>query len=112
MKKTTRRASLALVLTLLLGPALAETPAKLEPIPEPGPAATASTDEAPEITIRNRGKDKVEEYRMHGKLYMIKIIPRVGKPYYLVDNYGDGHFIRRDGFDRGLVVPTWTLKTW
>lgn len=107
---TSQRILMSFVWCLWVGCALAETPPKLEPIPEPGPAASA--DDAPEITIRNRGKDKIEEYRMHGKLYMIKVTPRIGKPYYLVDLQGDGRFIRRDGFERGLVVPTWTLNTW
>jgi len=105
--------SFAVALLLLARTGLADTPPKLEPIPEPGPAVIgADADMEPEITIRNRGKEKVEEYRMHGKLYMIKITPRIGRPYYLIDNEGQGRFIRRDGMDRGLVVPTWILKTW
>lgn len=100
-----------------LRPALAEEwPKDLQPIPDPDATNTtapaASVDQEPEITIRNRGKDKVEEYRRNGRLYMIKITPRIGRPYYLVDPTGDGHFVRREGFDKGLVVPSWVLKTW
>lgn len=67
--------------------AAAEAPT-LEPIAEPGPAAIANTDEAPEITIRKRGRDRVEEYRMRGQLYMVKVTPRIGKPTNLVHTRG------------------------
>jgi hypothetical protein len=106
------RASLAMVLLGAGAQAAAAESPTLEPIAEPGPAAIANTDEAPEITIRKRGRDRVEEYRMRGQLYMVKVTPRIGKPYYLVDPRGDGRFVRRDSFDTGLIVPTWVLKTW
>lgn len=110
MKTILMRASVALALlgaSGLVRPA--ETPV-LEPLAEPGPAAMAG--EQPEITIRKRGRDRVEEYRLHGQLYMIKVTPRVGKPYYLVDPHGDGRFVRHDSFDKRMAVPTWVLKTW
>jgi len=34
---------------------------------------------APEITITERGETTVEEYRINGQLYMIKIIPKIIK---------------------------------
>lgn len=104
------RASLSLALLATAGQVCpAETP-DLVPIAEPGPAAMA--DEVPEITIRKRGRDRIEEYRLRGQLYMIKVTPRIGKPYYLIDPRGDGRFVRRDAFDQGLIVPSWVLKSW
>lgn len=103
---------------LLLRPVWAEDPPKdLEPIPDPDANAPAVTppsnpDDEPEVTIRKRGTDKIEEYRRHGRLYMIKVTPRIGAPYYLIDPNGDGHFVRREGFDKGLVVPNWVIKSW
>jgi len=107
------RASLVLPLILLGGILQAEVPPppKLEPVPDVAPAVS-DQDLEPEITIRNRGKDKVEEYRKNGRLYMVKVTPSVGRPYYLIDYQGHGSFVRRDSFDKGLVVPTWVLKTW
>ncbi len=36
---------------------------------------------------------------------MIKIIPKVGKPYYLVDDRGDGKFSRQESLDSGVRPP-------
>ncbi|MEJ5211699.1 MAG: DUF2782 domain-containing protein, partial [Burkholderiales bacterium] len=60
-------------------------------------------------TIRQRGEDVVEEFRIGGKLYMMKITPKYGKPYYLVDDKGDGSFIRMDNLDSGTRVPRWVI---
>jgi hypothetical protein len=40
---------------------------------------------------------------------MIKITPKHGKPYYLIDDRGDGKFARQEGLDSGLRVPTWVI---
>jgi hypothetical protein len=51
----------------------------------------------PEIRIRTEGDTTVEEYSRDGRVYMIKVTPRLGPPYYLIDNTGDGRFMRHDG---------------
>ncbi len=71
----------------------------------------AETDTAPEVTITQQSDTVVEEYRLHGRLYMIKITPKYGAPYYLIDERGDGKFARQDNLDSGLRVPQWTIKT-
>jgi len=43
---------------------------------------------------------------------MIKVTPKVGKPYYLVDHKGDGVFSRADDNERSLSVPMWLIKSW
>jgi hypothetical protein len=65
----------------------------------------------PQVTIIKRGEDKVEEYRMNGKLYMLKVTPPHGVPYYLIDNAGDGAWMRQDSLDSGLRVPMWVIGT-
>lgn len=89
-------------------------PAKLQPVPEPPPPPVGMTDDAaaPEVTIVKRGDDKVEEYRLNGKLYMQKVTPAHGASYYLVDDRGDGSWRRLDAADSGLRVPQWVIKTW
>lgn len=104
-----------IVLTLLAAlPAFAqEPPPRLEPIPEPPPPPPGMADTAePEVTITTRGEDKVEEYRINGRLYMIKVTPKVGAPYYLVDHKGDGVFSPAEASERGLSVPMWLIKSW
>jgi len=64
----------------------------------------------PQVTIRREADQEVAEYRMNGKLYMIRITPKNGKPYTLVDPKGDGAFVRHDNtLSPNLVVPQWTL---
>lgn len=78
--------------------------------PPPPPALNA--DEAPDepqVTIIQEAEQTTEEYRMGGKLYMIKVTPKKGKPYYLVDDKGDGKFSRLEGLDSGVRPPRWII---
>jgi hypothetical protein len=42
---------------------------------------------------------------------MIKITPKVGKPYYLVDDRGDGKFARQESLDSGFRPPRWVIHS-
>ena len=64
------------------------------------------------IRIVRKGEDTVEEYRVNGQLYMIKVTPPHGVPYYLYDDVGNGDFTRRDAQDAGVRVPKWVIKRW
>ena len=55
----------------------------------------------------------VEEYRVNNNLYMIKVTPSVGAPYYLVDEDGSGDMAWNRGasqFEEN--VPQWALFSW
>jgi len=90
----------------------AEQPQDLQPVPPPPSldAKDESPDAEPQVTITKQSGQTVEEYRVGGKLYMIKISPKHGKPYYLVDDRGDGKFARQESLDSGVRVPRWVLK--
>ncbi|TCS71287.1 uncharacterized protein DUF2782 [Sulfuritortus calidifontis] len=95
---------------LAAAPAFAAEPPKLSPVPDiPPPPGMVDTAPAPDITITQRGEDKVEEYRIKGQLYMIKVTPSHGKPYYLVDPKGNGQMVRYDDLAPNLMVPMWML---
>jgi uncharacterized protein DUF2782 len=104
---------------LLLGvalPAAAQQskPPVLQPVPEPPPPPPGfELDPAvePQVTILKRGTDTVEEYRIGGKLYMIKVTPAKGKPYYMIDHRGDGNFARQDSYDTRTRPPMWVIHT-
>lgn len=82
------------------------------PAPAAAPPADAPVEE-PEVTIIQRDTDVIEEYRLQGRLYMIKITPRHGVPYYLVDTDGDGNLeTRRNEISENLLIPNWTLFRW
>jgi len=84
-------------------------PSKGEAPPPPPMAADDGAGE-PQVTITKQTDQTVEEYRIGGRLYMIKITPKVGAPYYLVDDRGDGKFARQESLDSGFRVPRWTIK--
>jgi hypothetical protein len=73
----------------------------------------AEPDDEPEITISRSQSEIIEEYRANGRLYMIKITPKKGFSYFLVDTDGDGSLdSRQNELDEGLLIPRWTLFSW
>ena len=67
----------------------------------------------PEVTIVRRDDATIEEYRLNGRMYMAKITPKIGKPYYLVDKDGDGNMeARMSVIYDDFVVPQWVLFSW
>jgi len=75
----------------------------------PEPPAEQPADLEPVVTITTHGEDIIEEYRMNGRLYMVKVTPRKGRPYYLIDSEGKGEF-RRSEHQPGISVPVWVIK--
>jgi len=48
---------------------------------------------------------------MNGVLYMVKIIPGLGPPYYLIDGDGDGYLESRHN-ELEPSVPQWMIYRW
>ncbi len=72
-----------------------------------------SEEMVPEVSIIQRGRDRVEEYRINGQLYMVRIIPPWGYPYYLIDLDRDGTLeTRHRGLEPPHMVPQWILYRW
>jgi hypothetical protein len=92
------------------------TPDDLLPVPEPPeiPQAVQSGEPLePEVTIIQRDKETVEEFRINGRLYKVKITPSAGPPYYLVDTDGDGVLETRGNNDiTDINIPQWVLFSW
>ncbi len=88
-------------------------PEKVERKPLPMPEVGQGNVPEPEVTITTSGKNtRVEEYRIDGRLYMIKIVPAKGFPYYLIDTDGDGILdSRRNDLEAG-PVNQWILFQW
>ena len=105
---------LAAVLLLVPATVVAQEAAT---VPEPPrfPAGVEAVDEPvpePEVTIVERERDTVFEYRINGRLYMIKIVPAFGPPYFFIDNDGDGNMETRATDFTLIRVPQWVLATW
>lgn len=83
----------------LQAPELVESPVTGEPV-------------EPEITIRQEGRQTITEYRVRGHLYMVRIQPQFGPPYFLVDTNGDGIIDPRDSSPRHNNINQWLLHSW
>lgn len=87
-------------------------PANLQPledIPPPPIADDGNLTDQPQVTIvKKKNGDTVEEYRIGGQLYMMKITPSHGVPYYMHREDQDGGWIN-DGPSQPLSIPKWTL---
>lgn len=85
------------------------------PVPEPPdlpPPVQSGEALEPEVRIIRREDATIEEYRINGRLYKVKVTPAVGPPYYLVDRNGDGRMVRMSELQEGFVVPQWVLFSW
>lgn len=113
------RLPLAVIALLFAATAAAQSqprpiPPGSKPLEEPPPPPIVQGDPAlePQVTIRKEGENTVQEYRIKGKLYMMRVTPAHGRPYVLVDHKGDGQFKQQDNLDSGLRVPQWVLLEW
>ena len=101
---------LAALLAALGIPAASGDKPRLEPIPDiPPPPGVVDPTLEPQITIIQRGGDRVEEFRIKGRLYLIRVTPPHGRPYYLVDQRGDGAMRRYDDLSPNFQVPMWVI---
>ena len=88
----------------------AEDPAAPPPIP---PKLTDEQVE-PSVVIRKEEDRVIEEYSLNGRVYMVKVTPEDGRPYYYLDEDGDGQLELQPG-DEALnpVRPAfWKIKEW
>lgn len=108
-----RRLSLLLLLAALPVWAQQDKPANLQPLPAipPPPPEMSSWDHLlePQVTIKKLDKEEREEYRINGKLYMIKVTPVGGATYYLIDNLGNGSFTKLDTITPDVRPPMWVI---
>jgi uncharacterized protein DUF2782 len=87
-----------------------------DPVPPPPPLPPEQRSSSvpdpnapePEITITSKGTEIHEEYRYHGELYMVKVIPAKGPPYYLI--YDERGNSRRSDIEPDIIAPSWVIK--
>ena len=111
------RTLLAVFLALFAASAFAQSAARARPpgtapLEEPPPPIVqADPGVEPEITVRTEDGQTVQEYRVKGKLYMMRVTPKHGRPYVMIDHRGDGQFVHAPGdLDSRIRVPQWVVK--
>ncbi|EAT11253.1 DUF2782 domain-containing protein [Bermanella marisrubri] len=71
----------------------------------------ANDPSEPSVVIRHSEDKTFYEYRVNGELQEIKVVPKVGQPYYLIP---DG--VETDEYKRqnksNVVPPSWLIFTW
>lgn len=106
---------------LLCATALAFTPlaraekAVIDTAPPKAPSETDAEELEPEVNIIKRDDKTIEEYRLNGRLYKIRVTPRNAPPYFLVDRDGDGSFETRrleSDLEPDILIPQWVLFRW
>ncbi|MDO9050141.1 MAG: DUF2782 domain-containing protein [Methylotenera sp.] len=106
----------ALLMALLLLPLLAQaqdkkiSPVDLQPLEEIPPPIISADDnpDEPQVTIIKKQGETIEEYRINGQLYMMKITPAHGVPYYLHKEDQDGSWVNT-GPTPPMSIPKWTI---
>ena len=112
------RLILIAVALLLAAPVVADPPDATPPPPppmrEPLPPKIQDPGEQiePQVVIRREEGQLVEEYSIGGVVYMIRVVPAVGPPYYLIDTTGDGNFDSRHEHMEPVRPAHWKIFEW
>jgi hypothetical protein len=66
------------------------------------------------VRIYRKERETIEEYSVSGRVYMLRVTPAVGAPYYLIDHDGDGTLESRtfSPAKPGMLIPQWILFSW
>lgn len=99
-------------------PPLPPIDAKPAPAPDeevPIPPKVQDERLEPTVTIReDEEQNLIEEYSLDGRVYMVKVTPKVGPPYYYLDDDGDGRLELQERERAGNPVRPvyWKVKEW
>jgi hypothetical protein len=103
----------SIVFSALAGIAQAQVPVQQD-VPIPPKAPPPQGDEGtPQVTIRNtRDGDRYEEYRQNGAVYMVRVVPKHGIPYTLIDENRDGRLDHSDISKNDVSPVYYTIYEW
>lgn len=78
------------------------------------PSLAPESKIGPKAQIKAPEGSRIEEYKVNGRVYMVKVIPpKPFPPYYLVDKGGTGRFTQVPQNDaEHLSVPSWVIFRW
>lgn len=82
-------------------------------VPPEVDAAGAEGPVEPDITIIQQEDKVLYEYRdNNGQLVMVKVVPKKGRPYYLLDTDGDGELDTQQWDPKSVAVQMWEIFRW
>ncbi len=87
-----------------------EQPRDVNPDPYLDPDFPGGLPAGTDIVIRAGDERTIREYRVNGQLYAIKVVPKVGKPYYLIAEDSKGEPLHFD--DTKMLIPSWKVLEW
>ena len=76
----------------------------------PVPDGLQNVDNGPDVRLIEKDDLTISEYRVGGRLYMVKFQPKGAPAYYMVDSNGDGLLDARQ--TEMAAVPMWLLFSW
>ena len=101
--------SLLVLYLIIWDISFAEETQILDEITSPPSSFESDYTDEPEITITKDGESTIEEYRINGQLYMVKITLEGVTPYYLYKESAVGGWLRVDNISEPLIVPQWVI---
>jgi hypothetical protein len=108
MKKSLYVLSLLLAVPLVL----AEEPAPVPEPPELPPQVESGEVLESDVTIVETDKGTIHKYSKNGQVYMVKVIPMAGPPYYLLDTDGDGILDAQTTDVTDINIHQWEILSW
>ena len=80
--------------------------------PPPPPAIQSGEAIEPGVTIIQTDSETIYEYRAGPHLYMVRVVPKAGPPYYFYDKDGDGELDYSVDDPRTSSINQWVLFRW
>jgi hypothetical protein len=113
----------SLIVMLLALPAMAQQFAPPPPPPPPPPQAVPNVPPPPPpmrsgevmepgVTIIQTDNETIYEYRAGSHLYMVRVVPKAGPPYYFYDMDGDGDLDVNRNDPRHSNINMWEIFRW
>ncbi len=72
----------------------------------------ADFDRDSNVTTQTTDGETITEFRFKGKLYKMVVKPKQGAAYTLIDEKGDGKFVRVGEPGTKITVPMWVILSW
>ena len=80
--------------------------------PPPPPAIQSGQVLEPGVTIIQTESETIYEYRAGPHLYMVRVVPKAGPPYYFYDQNGDGQVDYSENDPRQSSINQWVIFRW